>query len=573
MREERGDSGASDVPMLQTYREVLAGHRVAAWTVVAVSAAAGCAEAVGLASLVPMLHSAVPARGGAGGALYVLVFFLCAMLAVALRLTADVLIVRLTCLVERQLRTELFDGLLRLDWRKFASLRRGDLVSAVMVEPTQVAVGARTFLTGSSGITVASILAVAAGLLGGMLTAGAVVFIALSVVFYRKAAGLAARCQGDFARENSDLSEDASTLLHGLKYFRSGGMSQWWGARLDERTERVRGFQFRSEAAQPVTRAFAETLGAVFLAGVLLFSLLSGHDFAAALMFVATFYRVVPKLQGAQDQLLYARARAAWWGRWCSRRAEIIAALDRRTGTRPVPDGIRSIELRDVTVQFPDRSAGALQQVSVRFDRGRTYAVIGETGGGKSTLIDVVTGLIRPEQGRVLVNDVLLDDCEIEQWQRRIAFVPQEPVVIHGTIRDNVVWPGEDDDVGAVEAAMDAAQLSPFIDTLPDGLRTSVGHHGTALSGGQRQRIGVARALYANRPVLVLDEATSALDPDTEERLLDEVLVKAADRITLFVTHRRETARRADEVIVLREGRVAVIGSPEEVLGGSRAGV
>ncbi|GHD43412.1 hypothetical protein GCM10010317_015940 [Streptomyces mirabilis] len=558
---------------LRAYREVLSKHRGAAWAVIAISVAAGGAEAIGLASLVPMLHSAAPAHTGTGGRAYILVFFLCAVLAVALRLAADVLIARLTGLVERQLRTELVNGLLRLDWRGYASLRRGDLLAAVISEATQVSNGTSAFLLGSSALAVAVALAVAAGVLGGALTIGAVVFVAISAVFYRKASRVAARCQRDFARECADLSEDVGTLLHGLKYFRSGGLTQWWRSRLADRTERARRTQLRSTSASPVTRAVVEAFGAVFLGSVLYISTLGGRDFATQLMFIAAFYRVVPKLQTAQGQLLVARAQTSWWERWTTRRQSILSGADRREGVLPVPATIHSIDVRAVSVAYPDRQTQALQDVSLTFRRGRTYAIVGETGGGKSTLIDVLTGLIRPDGGCVVVDGVPMELFDVEQWQNRIALVPQEPVVLHGTIGHNIVWPADDASPEAVEAALEAAQLDEFVRSLPEFLSTSVGQHGTALSGGQRQRMGVARALYADRPVLVLDEATSALDPDTEARLLDEVITRAPSRITLFVTHRHDAARRADVVVLLREGRVAMVGSPDEVLGGSRAAV
>ncbi|WP_329368215.1 ABC transporter ATP-binding protein [Streptomyces sp. NBC_01483] len=568
------DNGEQCMPILKTYRQILTQHRTVAWTVLATSAAAGAAEAIGLASLVPMLHGAgSPSHKNGDTIIYALAFFMCALLAVSLRLSADFLIVRLSGLVERELRIELVDGLLRLNWRRFAPLRRGDLASAVMVETTQVAYGTTTFLVGSSALAVAAVLAVAMCVLGGALTTGAVVFVIGSAVFYRKASRVTARYERDHGRGNSDLSEDAGVLLHGLKYFRSSGMTHWWRSQIAERTEYVRRNQLRSRSAPHVTRGMVEALGAIFLATVLFISVLSGRDFASALMFVAAFYRVVPKLQAAQGQLLIARAQATWWSRWTNRRAQLLNALDSRDGALPVPQEICSIELQDVTVKFPERGVGTLQNISLRFKHGCTYAIIGETGGGKSTLIDVITGLIRPDRGQVLVNGVPMDNCDVSEWQRRIAFVPQDPVVFHGTMRHNVAWPRTDGDLNAVNAALDAAQLSKFASTLPEGLETSVGQHGAMLSGGQRQRLGLARALYTNRPVLVLDEATGALDPNTEARLLDAVLLKESDRITIFVTHRHEAARWADQVIVLRDGRVDAIGSPVEILGANYAAV
>ncbi|MGW1809116.1 ABC transporter ATP-binding protein [Streptomyces sp. NPDC002078] len=572
-RESAEGSRANTSRTFRTYWQVLTGHRVAAGIVVAVSVTAGTAEALGLASLLPLLRRDGDPHDGSSGAGYVLLFALCAVFAVALRVCADVLIARLSGRIERRLRFELLDGLFELDWRRFASLRRGDLVSAVMSEATQVANGATACLTGGSTAAVAAVLAVTAGVVGGVLALSTALFVIVLVWLHRRMTRVASRCQQAFGRENADLVEDTGTLLQGLKYFRSSGSTDWWRKRLSEATDRVRRIQLRSTAASVVAKGAVASLGALFLAAILLLAIFHDYDFATALMFVAIFYRTLPQLQSAQGQLLTARAQTVWWHRWTQRRAWIAEEADRRHGGLPVPREIRSIELRNVAVAYPGREGWALRDVSLKLQRGRTYVVIGETGGGKTTLLDLVTGLILPDQGRVLVNDVPMDGCDLSHWQRRIAFVPQEPVIFHGTIRHNVGWPGADADDGMLKAALDAAQMSAFVTALREGLDTTVGQQGSALSGGQRQRIGVARALFANRPVLVLDEATGALDPDTEARLLDEVFRASADRITLFVTHRHEAAQRADEVIVIRDGRVAMIGSPQEILGGRHAAV
>ena len=229
-------------------------------------------------------------------------------------------------------------------------------------------------------------------------------------------------------------------------------------------------------------------------------------------------------------------------------------------------------ELRTVGLGFrygPD-SEFVLDNVDMIVPRGARVGLIGKTGSGKSTLMDLLMGLLQPTRGSILVDGVRLDEENIISWQRQIAHVPQHIFLLDSSILENVAFgvPRKKIDKERVREACRLAQLDQFVESLPDGYETWIGERGTRLSGGQRQRVGLARALYKSASVLVLDEATSALDDATEASVV-EALEELRDHYTvIMIAHRLTTLRNCDIVYRLAHGRIEQQGSFAEVVEG-----
>jgi ATP-binding cassette, subfamily B, bacterial PglK len=229
----------------------------------------------------------------------------------------------------------------------------------------------------------------------------------------------------------------------------------------------------------------------------------------------------------------------------------------------------RAIELRNVTFAYPGWEEPALAGVSLTIERRRSVAIVGRTGSGKTTLIDVLLGLLEPQSGAVLVDGAPLAPAQRRSYRRLFGYVPQTIYLLDDTIARNIAFGVEDDriDLEAVRRACREAQIADFIEhELPDGYRTEVGERGVRLSGGQRQRLGIARALYHQPDVLLFDEATSALDVHTEQQVYDALAGIAEQRTVVTIAHRLETVAKADRVVVLERGRVVDTGPPTEVL-------
>ncbi|MGW3931564.1 thiol reductant ABC exporter subunit CydD [Streptomyces microflavus] len=246
---------------------------------------------------------------------------------------------------------------------------------------------------------------------------------------------------------------------------------------------------------------------------------------------------------------------------------EIFAVLEteaRGTGTEDVPDSTR-LELEGVTVRHEGRTEPSLDAVSLTVEPGETVALVGPSGVGKSTLLNVVLGFAVPDEGRVRVGGRDLAELDPERWRSRIAWVPQRPHLFAGTIAENVRLARPDADDAAVVTALRDAGAYDFVAELPDGERTLLGEDGAGLSAGQRQRLAIARAFLADRPLLLLDEPTASLDGETEAGIVDAVRRLAAGRTVLLVVHRPALLAVADRVVTLEPRPAAAQGPAASV--------
>ena len=226
-----------------------------------------------------------------------------------------------------------------------------------------------------------------------------------------------------------------------------------------------------------------------------------------------------------------------------------------------------AIELKEVIFYYPGSSVPALNGISIKIKKGETIGFIGASGSGKSTIVDVILGLLLVSEGEVMVDNNNIQ-MNMRSWQDKIGYVPQSIYLTDDTLRCNVAFglPDEQIDDEAVMRAIKAAQLETLVSTLSEGVETIVGERGIRLSGGQRQRIGIARALYHDPSVLVLDEATSALDTETEQGVMDAVKALHGTKTVLIVAHRLTTVQDCDRIYRLDTGKIVATGVPEDIL-------
>lgn len=229
-------------------------------------------------------------------------------------------------------------------------------------------------------------------------------------------------------------------------------------------------------------------------------------------------------------------------------------------GARPAARLQHGIRFQDVHFRY-DPARSVLSGVTLEIPRGEVVALVGSSGAGKSTAMDLVARFYDPTGGRIEVDGVDLRDLTVHSWRDQLGVVTQETILFHDTVRHNIAYAREDADDEAVEAAARAANAHAFIERLPQGYDTVIGDRGVRLSGGERQRLAIARALLRNPPVLLLDEATSALDTESE-RLVQAALDRLMqDRTVLVIAHRLSTVQHANRIVVLEKGRIVAIGT------------
>ncbi len=246
---------------------------------------------------------------------------------------------------------------------------------------------------------------------------------------------------------------------------------------------------------------------------------------------------------------------------------EILKAhdIEDNTGKKKIREVRGAYEFRDVSFRYDDQTP-VLDHFSLSVKAGETIALVGESGAGKSTVMNLVIGFNHPTEGQVLLDGQDLNDIDLHSYRKFLAVVPQTSILFSGTIRDNITYgmPGVSDE--RLWDAIRAAHLEEFVTHLPEGLDTLVGEHGDKLSGGQRQRIAIARAIIRDPRVIIFDEATSALDTISEREIQHAIQNLTRDRTTFMVAHRLSTIRDADKIAVVADGHCVEYGTYDELM-------
>lgn len=240
--------------------------------------------------------------------------------------------------------------------------------------------------------------------------------------------------------------------------------------------------------------------------------------------------------------------------------------IEQNEGKEIIKDIYGEFDFKDVTFRYNNIDRPVLHNLNLHVDKGETIALVGESGAGKSTILNLVIGFNQVNSGEVLIDGHNMKDIDLRSYRKYLAVVPQTSILFSGTIRDNITYGVDNVDEATLDEIVKAANLTDLINSLPDGLDTMVGEHGGKFSGGQRQRISIARALIRNPKVIVLDEATSALDSISEKLIQEALNNLTKDRTTFIVAHRLSTIKDADKIAVIADGHCVEYGTYDELM-------
>ena len=240
--------------------------------------------------------------------------------------------------------------------------------------------------------------------------------------------------------------------------------------------------------------------------------------------------------------------------------------IEQNEGKEIIKDIYGEFDFKDVTFRYNNIDRPVLHNLNLHVDKGETIALVGESGAGKSTILNLVIGFNQVNSREVLIDGHNMKDIDLRSYRKYLAVVPQTSILFSGTIRDNITYGVDNVDEATLDEIVKAANLTDLINSLPDGLDTMVGEHGGKLSGGQRQRISIARALIRNPKVIVLDEATSALDSISEKLIQEALNNLTKDRTTFIVAHRLSTIKDADKIAVIADGHCVEYGTYDELM-------
>lgn len=360
-----------------------------------------------------------------------------------------------------------------------------------------------------------------------------------------------------------------------IKFLKLTGRTRYF---FDQYVKASYRFSSSMAAHMVMSRVPRYALDAIAFGGLLLvvlYLLLTKKDLKQVLPLVGVFgvasYRLLPAFQ----QVFYGLAQVRFY-----QPALNIVYNDLRTYNQLLPprsdiEPLRlkaKIELRNVSFSYPNCERPAISQVSLVIPAGSSVALVGKTGAGKTTIADIILGLISPDEGGLYVDDQKISDELLSAWQRNLGYVPQDIYLLDDSIAANIALgvPKDEINMEAVIRAAKIANIHEFVMSLPQGYNTVVGERGMRLSGGERQRIGIARALYHDPQVLVLDEATSALDAATENAVLKAIKSLKQQKTLIIIAHRMTTVQWCDIIYVIDQGRVVDSGTYSELLARSR---
>ena len=471
--------------------------------------------------------------------------------------------------VSADIRNAVFDNIIHLDPGYFGTNRSGEIMSRLTTDTTllQTIIGSSLSMALRSGLTLLGglVLMFITNIQLSLIITVAVPLVLLPILFFgRRVRRLSTQSQDSIASVGSYAGEIIQHIRTVQSYTSESRESAAF-AREVERAFAIARRRIRQRAllvGVAILLLFGGMAAMLWSGGQSVISgEMSGGELGAFVFYAlmvgsgfATISEVWGELQraaGASERLLEL----------LHTRSEII------DGTSHAVPRRASLSLRNVTFAYPARPADpALKGLSLVIEEGKSLALVGPSGGGKSTLFQLLLRFYDPQGGALLFDGVDLRDMRLETLRQQMALVPQQPALFTGTVRYNIAYGMPAASAEEVEAAARAAHAHEFIQRLPNGYDSELGEQGVRLSGGQRQRIALARAILANPRVLLLDEATSALDSESEHQVqlaLEELM---RNRTTVIIAHRLSTIRHADRIAVLDKGQLVATGTHDSLL-------
>lgn len=469
--------------------------------------------------------------------------------------------------VLNDLRAKAFERLLRLPAARFHEESTGKMINTVINDVRQV-----VDMINSVFVAYVRDVLVVVGLLISLLqmnwklTLVALVVVPLTAVIVRTTTKRLRNLNRENQRVTQEMTQVVDEAARGHQVIRVFSGEEYERRRFGARSEALRGFSQRTTVAFAATTPITQISTAVALSLVIVLAIQSGMTagefsaFVTMMLLLLTPLKSLSEVNGPMQRGMAAAETVFQM---------IDSPVEKDTGTQVLGRSKGHLQFKDVTFSYPNTHAPALNNISLDMLPGQTVALVGMSGGGKSTFVNLVTRFYDPQAGSLLLDGVPYHDIALTSLRAQLAMVSQNVILFDDTLAANIAYGVEKIDDARLANAVKAAHLTDVVANLPDGLNTRLGENGMRLSGGQRQRVAIARAIYKDAPILILDEATSALDNESERAVQAALDTLMAGRTTLVIAHRLSTIERADRIVVLEHGRIVEQGTHAELLAAS----
>jgi ABC-type multidrug transport system fused ATPase/permease subunit len=569
--------------LLALYYEALNGFRWKSFRIIILSGTSGILEGVALTALMPLLNQNLASYGTSSIELFgkayqihdqqfsvfriITVFCFLGVLSSWLKFMMESQLLRLRVSLERTYNERLSEAVIKANWTTFLTVRFGDISKGINIESRNLASGAVAVISMLGLMITALIFFIIGYGVSRNMTLMTLCFGALMWIVFRHVSASYGKDSARLSSVSSQINYDIQQLLGNLKFLRSTGLRAYVLAKMSASFQKYEKVFLSLSIYNHVMRFAFEIAGLVFVSGFIAFSASQAPAaMGRLLVFLVIFYRLAPRLAAIQDQYGNALNQQGWYHSWHKLFQNISEHPDNRAmqTTSVLPRFLEVIEARDISFGYSGKPV--LKNINWTLRKGQCLAIVGESGSGKTTMIDLLTELLNPDEGQLLLDGTPFTQLNSQAWQQRIGLVMQNSPMFHASVIENIAWGDPNPNLEVIEEAARMAHAWDFISRLPEKFGTVLGDKGATFSVGECQRIALARALYRNPWLLILDEATNALDAESETIIL-ETLEQLKSHVTLFmVAHRLNTVKFADEIIVLDQGEIVERGTYSELM-------